>query len=105
MSTEAHLRTPFVKTPAGSRLLSIEFADDIPSGEALAAGTAAVTATDGDGALTIANVAVSGTTVQFRLSAGTADKDYCLRIVVSTNSSPANILDALLHVQIRETCP
>lgn len=105
MSTEAHLRTPFVKTPAGSRLLSIEFADDIPSGEALAAGTAAVTATEGDSVLTIADVAVSGTTVQFRLSAGTAGEDYCLRITVDTNSVPANTLDALLEVHIRNTCP
>lgn len=74
------------KYAAESRLYAMDFArvQEIQDGETLT-GTPTVVEQTGDGALTIGAPSISGSLVQFRVSAGTADTRYTLRCTVLTS--------------------
>lgn len=93
MSTEANEK--LIKQPAESRLYSIDFANLLGTGESLS-GTPTVTASPTG--LTIGTPAISGTTVQVRISSGSDGVPYKLECVVATSDGNTLEGDAILIV-------
>ncbi len=79
----------YVKAPAASVLIDLEFAGLLRSGETLSAGTPAVVHTPpGATALTVSGSStVSGTVAQQRVSVGSGNNTYLLSVTVTTSLS------------------
>lgn len=102
MSTYTPVTAPEIKykTPGESKIYSADFERDLEDGEVLSSG-AGVVEDVGDGQLTISEVAISGTKVQYRAAGGTANVDYEL-IVSVTTSNPANLHQLRVRLLVRD---
>lgn len=98
------------KTEDEVRNVAVDFTQELDSGELLA-GTPTITESTGD--LTISNKAVStssltingstvatGGAVQFKVSGGTAGTTYTINIQCSTDSSPAQTVEADVELEV-----
>lgn len=86
------------KVPAEVIIRNLDFGDLLSSGETVS--TVSSSSVTPSGELSINSTSVSGSQVQFTLSAGTAGKRYKVFAEVSTSSSQT--LDGAFFVEVRE---
>ena len=84
------------KQPSESKVLSIEFADQLASGDSLASITSV---TESTGGITIASTSISGTTVVGTYSSGTDGTTYHIVAIVVTANSETLEVDVFLRVE------
>ena len=84
------------QTPTASKLRGVPFDNVLASGESLT-GTPSVT--DPSGTLTIANVALDGNTVQFRVTGGVVGTTYTLLCSCATDTSDTEEVRAYLKIE------